>query len=88
MYQYDLLETGCYYLIQEKETEPLRIIKVHFTSDHAICISNFTEGEEIVWKKKSDPIFDIAECLDDKAVEAWEKVYFGQDAFYGEDEDE
>jgi hypothetical protein len=82
------MEPGCHYLIQEKENEALKMIKVHFKSDHAVCISTYTEGEEIVWKKKTDHIFDIAECLDDKAVASWEKLFFGQDAYYEEDEDE
>lgn len=88
MYSYDLLEPGCHYLIQEKETEGLQLIKVHLKSDYALCISAFTEGEEIIWKKKGDAIFDIIECLDDKVVAAWEKLFFGEDAFYGEDDDE
>lgn len=88
MYSYELMEPGCYYLIQEKEGGALILIKVHFKSDHALCVSTFTEGEEIVWKKKTDPIHDIAECLDDKAVASWEKLFFGQDAYYEEDEEE
>lgn len=87
MYSYELMETGCHYLIQEKENEALKLIKVHFKSDHAVCVSTYTEGEEIVWKKKSDEIFDIAECLDDKAVASWEKLFFSQDAFYEDDEE-
>lgn len=87
MYSYELMETGCHYLIQEKENEALKLIKVHFKSDVALCISTYTEGEEIVWKKKTDAIHDIAECLDDQAVASWEKLFFGQDAYY-EDEEE
>jgi len=81
------METGCLYLIQEKENEALKLIKVHFKSDYALCISTYIEGEEIVWKKKTDAIHDIIECLDDKAIAGWEKLFFGQDAYY-EDEEE
>ncbi|NCU06017.1 MAG: hypothetical protein GXC73_18795 [Chitinophagaceae bacterium] len=88
MYTYDLLEAGCNYLIQEKEEDALQMIKVHFKTDHALCLSTFTDGEEIVWRKKADLIFDIIECLDDQAVTAWEKLYYNQDAFYEEDDDE
>lgn len=88
MFTYELLEAGCYYLIQEKENEPLKLIKVHFKSDFAVCISTYKEGEEIFWMKKLDFIHDIVECLDDKAVTAWEKLYFSQDAFYEEDDEE
>jgi hypothetical protein len=88
MFTYELLEAGCYYLIQEKEEEQLKLIKLHFKSDYAVCTSTFTEGEEIVWKKKVDTIHDIVECLDDKAVAAWEKLYYSQDAYYEEDDEE
>nr|WP_294905565.1 hypothetical protein [uncultured Lacibacter sp.] len=88
MYTYDLLEAGCNYLIQEKEEDALQMIKVHFKTDHALCISTFSDGEEIVWRKKADLILDIIECLDDQAVAAWEKLYYNQDAFYEEDDDE
>ncbi|RXK61527.1 hypothetical protein ESA94_00460 [Lacibacter luteus] len=88
MFTYELLEAGCYYLIQEKEEEPIKLIKLHFKSDYAVCTSSFAEGEEIVWKKKADPILDIVECLDDQAVAAWEKLYYSQDAYYEEDDEE
>lgn len=87
MYLYELLEPNCYYLIQEKEEGPLSLIKVHFKSEQAVCLSTYSEGEEIVWKKKSDSMHDIIECMDDKIISQWEKTYFGQDAFY-EDEEE
>ncbi|MBK8089425.1 MAG: hypothetical protein IPK31_16655 [Chitinophagaceae bacterium] len=70
MYSYELMETGCHYLIQEKENEALKLIKVHFKSDYALCISTYNEGEEIV-EEKEHPIHDIAECLDDKVIASW-----------------
>ena len=85
MYTYDLLEAGCCYLIQEKEEKGLLLIKVHFKSDHALCMSTFAEGEEVVWKRKADPIHDIIECLDDKAIASWEKVFYGDGAYYAVD---
>lgn len=83
MYTYDLLEAGCNYLIQEKEENALQLIKVHFKSDHALCISTYSEGEEIVWKKKDAPIHDIVECLDDKAVTNWHELLNNQ--IYGDE---
>lgn len=88
MFTYELLEAGCHYLIQEKENDQLKLIKLHFKSDYAVCVSTFVEGEEIVWKKKTDLIHDIIECLEDKAVAAWEKLYYSQDAYYEEDDEE
>jgi len=88
MYSYALLESGCYYLIQEKENAQLSLIRINMESDHCVFLSMYGEVEKLVWKRKSDPILDIVELLDDKAVEAWETSY-NKDAFnYEEEEDE
>ena len=88
MYSYSLLEPGCYYIIQEKELEALKLIKINLESDHCHFISRYDETEVMEWKKKDAPIFDIIELLSDDKVKAWEKTYFNQDAFnYEEDED-
>jgi hypothetical protein len=70
MYSYGLLETGCYYLVQEKLDAPISLIKVAMESDH--CMYVFTYNDELAsgWKRKTDPIHDIIECLSDEAVEA------------------
>lgn len=89
MYSYALLEPGCYYIIQEKEAESLKLIKINLESDHCHFISRYDETEIMEWKKKDAPIFDIIELLSDEKVKAWEKTYFNnQDAYnYEEDED-
>ncbi len=88
MYSYALLESGCYYLIQEKENANLSLIRINMESDHCVFVSLFGDEEKLVWKRKTDPILDIIELLDDKAVEAWESTY-NKDAFnYEEEEDE
>jgi hypothetical protein len=69
MYSYGLLETGCYYLVQEKLDSPISLIKATMESDH--CMYVFTYNDETItgWKRKSDKIYDIIECLTDEAVE-------------------
>ena len=88
MYSYGLLEPGCYYLVQEKVEAPINLIKITAETDH--CLYVFTYGDELVttWKRKTDPIYDIIECLSDAAVEAWEKQYNDQDAYHEEDEED
>ncbi len=89
MYTYDLLETGCYYLVKEKEDSPVNLIRVAVTTDHCLFIQRYDEPMETSWKLKKDPLFDIIECLSDAAVKSWEVYYrSSQDAFFGEDEDE
>ena len=87
MYSFALLESGCYYLIQEKENTPLSLIRINMNSDHCVFISQYGDEEKLIWKRKSDPILDIVELLDDKAVEAWEAIY-NKDAFNYEEEEE
>ena len=89
MYTYDLLETGCYYLVKEKEDSPIRLIKVAVESDHCVFIQRFDDPMETVWKLKKDNLHDIVECLSDDAVKAWQEHYQdNQDAYYEEDEEE
>lgn len=88
MYSYGLLETGCYYLVQEKLDSPIALIKPTMESDH--CMYVFTYNDEMVtgWKRKSDKIFDIIECLTDEAVEMWEKEYNSTNETYHEEDEE
>ena len=88
MYSYGLLETGCYYLVQEKLDSPITLIKATMESDH--CMYVFTYNDEMVtgWKRKTDKIYDIIECLTDEAVEKWEKQYNSNNEAYYEEDDE
>jgi hypothetical protein len=87
MYSYDLLEPGCYYLIQEKLNSPVNLIKVSVASDHCMYVSRFEETEVMEWRRKADPIHDIIELLDDKSVQAWEAEYNKDTYNYEEDEE-
>lgn len=87
MYSYELLEPGCYYLIQEKKEAAVILIKISVESDHCLYVSRFEEVEVMEWKRKSDPIYDIIELLDDKAIQAWE-AEFNKDAYNYEEGEE
>ncbi|MBA2499129.1 MAG: hypothetical protein H0V30_05330 [Chitinophagaceae bacterium] len=87
MFSYGLLEIGCYYLVQEKKDSPLTLIKVATESDHCMYILRYEDTLASEWKKKTDGIIDIVECLTDDAVRAWEKQYNSEDAYYEEDEE-
>ena len=87
MYSYALLEKGCYYLIEEKEGSPVALIRVMLESDVCQFITRYGETEMTEWKRKSDPIFEIIELLDDKAVKAWESSYYSNEDAYYEDDD-
>lgn len=89
MYSYALLEKGCYYLIQEKEADPVGLIKVNMETDHCMYVSQYADTALTVWKKKSDPIFDILELLGDDKVKTWESIYNeSQDTYNYEEDDE
>lgn len=88
MYSYGLLEPGCYYLVQEEFDSIIELIKVTVETDH--CMYIFKYGDELMseWRKKSDPVYDIIECLSDKKVEAWQKQYNNNEESYYEEDDE
>ena len=88
MYSYALLEKGCYYLIQEKEDTPVSLIKINMESDNCMYVSKYTDATALEWKKKSDPIFDILELLDDDTVKKWEAIYNDNQDTYNYEEDE
>jgi hypothetical protein len=88
MYSYALLEKGCYYLIQEKEQGPVGLIRVNMETDHCMYVSSYAETELTIWKKKTDPIFDILELLEDDKVKTWESIYNDSQDTYNYEEDE
>jgi hypothetical protein len=87
MYSYALLETGCYYLIQEKEDLPIQLIQVTMDTDHCVFVTLYGDEEVLNWKKKTDPILDIIELLSDEAVKEWQDLY-NKDAYNYEEEDD
>ena len=89
MYSYDLLETGCYYLVREEPEAPVTLIKVAMESDYCLFIQRFDDPTATEWKLKKDGIHDIIECLSDEKVKEWEEHYRSiEDAYYEEDDEE
>lgn len=88
MYSYDLLETGCYYLVKEKEDSAITLIKVSVETDHCLFIQRFDDPTATEWKLKKDTLFEIIECLSDEAVKAWEEQYKNSEGAYYEEDDE
>lgn len=88
MYAYELMEPGCYYLVQEQQDTPVTMIKILLESDHALYVASYGETESHNWKKKTDTVHEIIELLSDKTVKQWETLYNNnEDAFYEEDEE-
>lgn len=89
MYSYALLEPECYYLVQEREDSQIVMIKVTVESDHCIYITRYEETPVLEWKRKTDTLFEIIECMTDEKAKEWESVYRdNQDAYYEEEDDE
>ena len=88
MYTYELLETGCYYLVKEKEDSAIVLIKVSMESDHCLFIQRFEDPTDTEWKLKKDSLFDIIECLTDKAIKEWELYYKSSEDAYSEEDDD
>ena len=89
MYSYALLEPECYYLVQERESESLTLLQIKVETDNCMFVVKYGDETVTEWKRKSDSIHDIIECLTDESVKSWEKNYNAEDedALYG-DEDE
>ena len=88
MYSYALLEPGCYYLVQEKENSPIELIRVAVESDNCLYIFKYKDQTLTEWKRKTDELEDILECLSDDMVESWQKEYNSNEDAYYEEEDE
>jgi hypothetical protein len=89
MFSYGLLEPGCYYLVQEKEGAEIRLLKVTVESDHCLFVVRYDDPLVTEWKRKSDPLYDIVECLTDATVKEWESHYpSSEDAYYEEEDDD
>lgn len=88
MYNYDLLESGCYYLIREKQDSPVTLIKVSMETDNCLFIQRFDDPDKTEWKLKTDQLADIVECLTDEMVKKWQQEYYNsEDAYYEEDDE-
>lgn len=87
MYSYALLETGCHYLIQEKEESPIQLIQVTMETDYCVLVAEYGDEESLKWRKKTDPISDIIELLSDEAVKDWQ-TFYNKDAYNYEEEDD
>jgi hypothetical protein len=88
MFSYALLEAGCYYLVQEKEGSKIKLIKVTVETDHCLFINRYDDPMVTEWKRKTDTLYDIVECLTDTTVKEWEAHYpSSEDAYYEEDDD-
>jgi len=50
----------------------------------------FTYHDQLTtsWKRRTDTIHDIIECLSDEAINDWEKQYNSNEGAYQEEEDE
>lgn len=88
MYSYALLEPGCFYLVQENESESLVLLQVKVASDHCMYIEKYHEQILQEWKRKTDPIFDIVELLSDEYVKEWTNAYYSSEDAYHEEDDE
>ncbi|BAV05253.1 hypothetical protein FLA_1260 [Filimonas lacunae] len=64
------------------------MVHIHVVSDYCMYVHRYGETEEMVWKKKSDPIFDIIELLSDHVVKDWQEVYNSTEGTYDYEEGE
>ena len=89
MYSYGLLEPGCYYLVQEEMNAEIELIKVTVETDYCMYLSSY--GNELItcWRRKTDNIYDIIECLSDDKAKTWQRQYNSnnEESYYEEDDE-
>ncbi len=88
MYSYELLEKGCYYLIQEREQDPVSLININLDTDQCMYVAKYSDTTNLEWKRKSDPIHDILELLGDEKVKDWQTIFNDNGGTYNYEEDE
>ena len=74
--------------MQEQVNSPIELIKVTMESDHCMYVFKYNDELTTEWKRKTDKLHDILECLSDAMVEAWEKHYNNNEESYYEEDDE
>ena len=53
-----------------------------------LSLSAYADTTLTMWKKKTDPIYDILELLGDDKVKTWESIYNDSQDTYNYEEDE
>ena len=69
------LTLGNFYLIQENEGEEIALLEVLMFTDNAVLLMHHDDYETSVWRKKTDPIFEIVDELTEEQLEAYDELY-------------
>ena len=79
MATYSDLETDKYYLIKEQEDDGVDLIYVLMETNNAVFVEVEDGDETLVWKKKSDSIFEIVDELTEDQAEEYEAIAYEDD---------
>ena len=91
MATYNQLETDKYYLIKEQEDDGVDLVYVLMETNNAVFLEVEDGDETLVWKKKTDSIFEIVDELTEDQADLYESIAYDDDEdedFDWEDEDE
>ena len=90
MATYNQLETDKYYLIKEQEDDGVDLVYVLMETNNAVFLEVEDGDETLVWKKKTDSIFEIVDELTEDQADLYESIAYDDDDedFDWEDEDE
>lgn len=69
------LTLGNFYLIQENEGEEIALLEVLMFTDNAVLLMHHDDYETSVWRKKTDPIFEIVDELTDAQLDTYDELY-------------
>ena len=91
MATYNQLETDKYYLIKEQEDDGVDLVYVLMETNNTVFLEVEDGDETLVWKKKTDSIFEIVDELTEDQADLYESIAYDDDEdedFDWEDEDE
>lgn len=91
MATYKDLETDKYYLIKEQEDDGVDLVYVLMETNNAVFLEVEDGEDTLVWKKKTDAIFEIVDELTEDQADLYESIAYDDEDdedFDWEDDDE
>lgn len=73
------LQQGSYYVIQEIENSTLELVYVPLVTEKCVLIEFQDEDQTLSWNRKTDPLFEVVEELNDEQAVIYESLFADDD---------
>lgn len=68
------LQLNRFYLVQENEHDELILVQPVLQTENCLLLVEHNEYETMHWRRKKDPVFDIADELTDEQLAEYENL--------------